>query len=373
MPDAQLRACGNGLPPKPCASHKNIVFGIFKGMGDLLSAMPVVKAEVTRGARVLLLTTGPVGELLKLLDLDGFESSVSALRIPEQVAGCGSFIRALASFPADLVWVSPHAPFGARGWKVPLFMWLLRTIWWRSAQLSGTRCERLSWLFDTAVQVDRDLPFIDREWSAYFGGGAAPGNVAFRGDIVALRNQDPVFDVLVFPAAGAANRTWPYKNYRELLKRLPAARVAICAPKRELGRFLESVGPLAVTSISGSLEEAVRSIARSRLVLCMDSGPMFFANSLGVPTVAVFGASNPANVVRLTENVSPIWENQWKCQPCGSPTCRYGRVYCLESLPMLAVLDQVQVLLQGKKRDCAVRDCFPSGRPQTSARDGGIL
>jgi ADP-heptose:LPS heptosyltransferase len=84
--------------------------------------------------------------------------------------------------------------------------------------------------------------------------------------------------------------------------------------------------------LTGSLTEAVKSMARSRVALTMDSGSMHFANCLGIPTVALFGPCDPATVIPVDSNVTALFERKWPCQPCSSLTCSQKSVYCMSSL-----------------------------------------
>src|SRR5437588_1504956 len=162
---ANDRPCFPTEPPR-----KTIVYGAFKGMGDLLCASPVIASELEQGhvIKILLFPNSALGEFLKLLDFPN-RHNLSWFRLPVSgnLTRCLSFLRQMATFRADLVWISPHASREASSWKIPLLLWFVKSLYWPHAVLGGAWDERLSSLFDLRVPVDRSLPLALREWVAY--------------------------------------------------------------------------------------------------------------------------------------------------------------------------------------------------------------
>jgi ADP-heptose:LPS heptosyltransferase len=97
---------------------------------------------------------------------------------------------------------------------------------------------------------------------------------------------------------------------------------------------------------TGSLEDAIRSIARTRVALTMDSGTMFFAKLLGVPTVTLFGPSDPSNVITPEADFLSVYEVKWPCQPCRSARCNQKSIYCMASIEPALVADKLMQLLR---------------------------
>jgi hypothetical protein len=158
--------------PKPVSSSspvETVVYGVFKGMGDLLAAAPVIACELNAGSRVILVVFGAVIKLVDLLDFGDNRTNLHATIYP----GVGSFRQLLrffteaASWRPDFIWVSPHSPMAARSRNVPMFLCLMRRTFWRKAVLAGADTERLSQWFDLRVRVDRGLPLAARESTAY--------------------------------------------------------------------------------------------------------------------------------------------------------------------------------------------------------------
>ncbi len=82
-----------------------------------------------------------------------------------------------------------------------------------------------------------------------------------------------------------------------------------------------------------SLDELIRVLARTALFLGNDSGPAHLAGALGLPTVAVFGPSDPRIWKPLGSKVRTVTCRE-PCAPCsaGAPiACPSTR--CLGTIP----------------------------------------
>jgi heptosyltransferase-2 len=69
-----------------------------------------------------------------------------------------------------------------------------------------------------------------------------------------------------------------------------------------------------------SLQEAMTLIARCALFLSNDSGLMHVAGALGIPTIAIFGSTNPATTSPVGEK-SVVIHHPVACSPCLQPVC----------------------------------------------------
>jgi len=77
-----------------------------------------------------------------------------------------------------------------------------------------------------------------------------------------------------------------------------------------------------VIDIAGrtNLKEAIALIARCTLFLSNDSGLMHVAGALGIPTVAIFGSTNPVTTAPAGER-SVVVHREVECSPCLKPVC----------------------------------------------------
>jgi ADP-heptose:LPS heptosyltransferase len=334
--------------------RRTFLCGAFKGMGDLICAAPVIVYELNLGAEVTVLVYPQVADFLELLDFGSNRKNLRACTLPVRGArqSVREFLRHMSRLSPDMVWVSPHAPKSVASWKIPLLLWTLKRRYWPKAQLTCAASEPFSWLFDVRIPVNRRLPYMVREWTAYsaLSGNAemSPPQIVFKESIRFSRRLPHAYDIVIHPGAGTENRKWPVHRFAELLKYISEDyRIAVVGLARDVAA-LQAVLPYnrGIHFLTGSLEDAIISIARSRMALTMDSGSMFFAHILGVPAVSLFGPSDPANVIPLGWNILPVYEQKWSCQPCRMPHCRQRMVYCMASLEPKQVADQVLRVLQ---------------------------
>lgn len=335
---------------------QTIVYGAFKGMGDLLSASSVIAGLLNGGHKVKLLVFPGMmlEEFARLIDFGPGVRNLETLCLPVS-GGIGAFRRffteALA-FRPHLVWISPHAPREASSWKIPLLLWLAKAFCWPGAKLAGVASEHLSWLFGIRVAVDRKLPIFERERRGFAMLYGADANalfprVGFVERIRRHRNDPPQFDLLIHPGANASNRSWPYEHFEKVIHLIPAeCRIAVLGLPYDLEQMRRALpADRGIQFISGSLEDAVVAVASARVVLAMDSGTAHFAQFLDVPTVALFGKSDPDTIIGRTGSVLPIYEQKFPCQPCGKAVCSQSEVFCMNTIPPVTVASAVRGLL----------------------------
>ncbi|MCR8559749.1 glycosyltransferase family 9 protein [Mucilaginibacter sp. BJC16-A38] len=88
-------------------------------------------------------------------------------------------------------------------------------------------------------------------------------------------------------------------------------------------------------------------MANSAAVLTTDSGPAHLANSVGTPTVVLFGAGNEQNTAPYNkQNLTVLRYGKLNCEPCVKNTCKlYGIPKCLELLDELQIINALSVYL----------------------------
>ena len=70
------------------------------------------------------------------------------------------------------------------------------------------------------------------------------------------------------------------------------------------------------------------------VLVTVDSGPMHWADAMGVPVVAVFGATDPARTGPYHQLDHVVAKEGLSCRPCHSRTCVRGDLACLLTLDM---------------------------------------
>jgi heptosyltransferase-2 len=337
---------------------RTIVFGAFKAMGDLLCASPVIRSELDAGSRVHLLVfnNNSLFEFARLIDFGPNQDLLTLhfLPVPARLQAIGTFLREMSSINPDLVWVSPHAPAPASSWRIPALLRFVKALYWERAKLAGADSERMSFLFDRRISVDRKLPFVEREWEAFHairGGamGVHPVRIAFLPEIMRLRYNTPAYDLLIHPGANAKNRSWPFQHYAEVVQNLPKHyRIGVVGLPKDVAA-MKAILPMDhnIDFMTGTLKESLIALARSRVLLTMDSGNVHFARVLGVPAVALFGKSDPINVIALNDGITAIYERKFTCQPCEQAVCSQPEVYCMNSLSPELIVKAIMQTMAG--------------------------
>lgn len=139
-----------------------------------------------------------------------------------------------------------------------------------------------------------------------------------------IRQPEPVIGVSPGAAFGSAKRWLPdrFAAAAAALARRHGASVAVFGSpsERDLCETVASeirASGVEARNLAGSttLDEFIRAAARCMLFLTNDSGAMHIAAALGVPTVAVFGSTDPEATSPLGSRVRLVREPV-ECSPC---------------------------------------------------------
>jgi heptosyltransferase II len=165
-------------------------------------------------------------------------------------------------------------------------------------------------------------------------------------------SEGPWIGVSPGAAYGGAKR-WIPAYFAEAARTLAAemgARVAVfgATGEAELCRAIAAeTGPEAV-SMAGetTLAEYIDLVAACRLYLTNDSGPMHVAAALGVPTVAIFGATD-----HVATGPSASWarvvRRDLDCTPCLLRECPLAEHRCMLAVTPETVVAEARGLLGG--------------------------
>ncbi|MEN6622383.1 MAG: lipopolysaccharide heptosyltransferase II [Smithella sp.] len=92
-----------------------------------------------------------------------------------------------------------------------------------------------------------------------------------------------------------------------------------------------------------NLEEAIYLISQCRIMISNDSGLMHIAGALNVPTIAIFGSTNPATTSPVG-NQSIVVHQDISCSPCLKKTCPTD-FRCMEMISVEEVWQTVHNIL----------------------------
>ena len=151
------------------------------------------------------------------------------------------------------------------------------------------------------------------------------------------RPERPLVALAPAAAYGPA-KEWPAERYATLIDRLAELAGAECvlvgAPA-ERARSLEIASASAAGAIVAAGEtdvaDLVALLSLTQAFAGNDSGAMHVAGALGIPTVGIFGSTNPARTGPLGPRTRVLY-GRIECSPCFDRTCRFGHYECLKRL-----------------------------------------
>lgn len=119
----------------------------------------------------------------------------------------------------------------------------------------------------------------------------------------------------------------------------------------ETAQEVQKATKVALVNLCGktTVEEAVYLISQCRLFISNDSGLMHVAGALNVPTVAIFGSTNPVTTSPAGEK-SVIVRREVPCSPCLKRTCPTD-FRCMKLISVEDVLQVAQNLFQNGREN----------------------
>jgi len=90
-----------------------------------------------------------------------------------------------------------------------------------------------------------------------------------------------------------------------------------------------------------SVSELAEHISSLNIFITGDSGPMHIAASLKIPTIALFGPTNPLETSQWKNPNSLILQKNLECQPCMKRTCPLNHHNCMRLIEADQVIDSI--------------------------------
>jgi len=158
--------------------------------------------------------------------------------------------------------------------------------------------------------------------------------------------------IALCPGAKHFEKKWPYSNFKKVaedLLEIPSIGILVFSeevdavpPDLEISH--NRVLPLRNLSIMN----VAALIKYCQLAVTNDSGLMHLANSVGVPTISIFGPTNPRLGFAPTLPDSVIVCDDVRCSPCsvhGQKPCRQKEKYCFTGITPDRILDIITAKL----------------------------
>jgi len=281
------------------------------GLGDFVLSLPAIERARQASPTSEWRYWGP-SDRLSLLP--GFRGA------PAVIVEGGHTLWGTEPLPAVVEWMRAAVPVLAFGGGAPP-VWAER-VGSAVVGLSAFPRSGATWvpLHQARQLALRGFPPPRNSWLERWRGEVLPGRIPSR--------------VVIHPGSGSVRKNLPagtWHRVAEILRVETGLPVEMLLGPAEVER---GSGPVAVEGVlSETLGDLLRVLARTALFLGNDSGPAQLAGALGLPTVSVFGPSDPRVWRPLGSKVRAVACGE-PCAPCsaGGPIeCPSTR--CLGTLP----------------------------------------
>jgi heptosyltransferase II len=165
--------------------------------------------------------------------------------------------------------------------------------------------------------------------------------------------------VIAFHAAGgwggtATAKAWPLEHFAALAKQIiqsyDADILVLCGPNEreaaaEMVRRADNPRVKSLAEQSPSIGLTKGCLQRCRLLVSTDSGPRHIATALQIPTIGLFGATDP----RWAQTYHPAGLtifNKLDCGPCAKQHCPLGHHKCMQEISVATVFSAVAQQMQ---------------------------
>src|SRR5438034_4541143 len=128
---------------------------------------------------------------------------------------------------------------------------------------------------------------------------------------------------------------WGDDRYRETADRLRANGYEVILPtspgERRQAETIAAMGdPLPMIGEDGDVLQLAAAISHCSVIVTNDSGPLHLATALAVPSVSIFGPTDPARTV--IPGASRVLQHAVRCQPCYERDCPLRHHRCMTEI-----------------------------------------
>lgn len=341
----------------------NILVFCDGGIGDILRIFPVIKTLIAEfpSAIFYILTNSTGAGLFELYPSHSFKLIMfDVRRVHRSFIAKIKLLRFLKNtLSLDLVY-NPH--YG-QGMTEHAFMSYLTGAPFRI----GFNWEGTGFLYTNKAEFDQCKPILQQNISllSAIGIDSVPNctisvripseDLTFARNFLRKHNAHGHTIIAIHPFADWESRlrSWPLEHYASLVREICkhfAVKVLILGTKRERIMNEHIFQGIDGSSLISTLEET--SIAQmaallsySHVFIGNDSGPLHLALALNVPSIALFGATSPQQVIGTESDNCATITKKLPCSPCYlhqpffRPRCK--NVECLSSITVSEVLDVV--------------------------------
>jgi heptosyltransferase-2 len=149
-----------------------------------------------------------------------------------------------------------------------------------------------------------------------------------------IKLDRPLFGIHAGGLYGPAKH-WGDARYGEVAERLRGAGydvVLLTSPgeRHQAAAISDACNGLPMTGQDGDVLQLAAAISHCSVVVTNDSGPLHLAAALAVPSVSIFGPTDPGRTV--IPGASRVLRKPFACQPCYKRECPLGDHRCMTEI-----------------------------------------
>lgn len=315
-----------------------ILYGFFSGIGDLVSALPVINS-FKPNIKVTLAVSSNIVKLLEIFSVR-FNDVIIFDRKKISKKNIAFFYKIYKSDFKYIIY-SPHAMYKHSSFLLPIFLKAFKK---SSTKIIGAEHQKNSWLFNKKENISFSQKCTYREFDLIknleLTKNIEKNALVTKYNTFISNHKSSRKSNLISIHVGASrqNRIAPDRFWVTLINKLCNHinyEINIIGLKNEISGIQELFGNITtnknVSFISGSLSMCTDVIVNSRLVVTMDSGFGHIASSIGVKHLCIFSSNSAEIAAPIYPNTTIISQNE-PCQPCLNNTCHREENYCLTNL-----------------------------------------
>jgi len=211
--------------------------------------------------------------------------------------------------------------------------------------------------YDNGLKLTRAMELPDPKEPKFYIPMDSDAKMKIQRECVGRGIGDDDFCVIIHPGARVWFKRWPNeKLYRvvDWLKDRYQAKILVAGSHRdsdELNRFKQKFGEEIHVFSDPSLLELIALIHRCDLFIGNDSGPMHIAALLGIPTIALFGPSDPRIWGPLGNGPKKVFQaSGFDCMPCDQKNCVRPGDHCMLYIQPEEVIKGIEEILEASPK-----------------------
>ncbi|MCM8798404.1 MAG: lipopolysaccharide heptosyltransferase II, partial [Candidatus Omnitrophica bacterium] len=157
--------------------------------------------------------------------------------------------------------------------------------------------------------------------------------------------------IVIAPGARSSTKRWSLESFIEVARELRnelKAKIVLVGDREDFG-VAEKIKENLKTGIFNfagktTISQLVVLLKKAKILITNDSAVLHCGSAVNLPTIAIFGPTDPFKYGPLAEN-SIVLRRFLPCVPCEKAQCKYGDKRCLELIKPWEVIEGVKRLL----------------------------